>query len=119
MRTLITLTLLVAAFTGSAQKKEKFNTVEIKTSAVCDMCKEALEYEMALEKGVKSAMLDVDSKIMKVTYHRKRTDINTILERISKTGYDADSLSADPKAYEDLPECCRKGAHSEDHNKKH
>jgi len=119
MRVMITLALLMAVLVGSAQKKGKFNTVEIKTSAVCDMCKDALEYEMALEKGVKSAVLDVESKIMKVTYHRKRTDISTIRERISKTGYDADSLSADTKAYEDLPECCKKGAHSEDQNKKH
>ena len=32
--------------------------VEIKTSAICDMCKETLEYDLAFEKGVKEAILN-------------------------------------------------------------
>jgi hypothetical protein len=27
---------------------------------------------------------------------------------ITKSGYDADSLKADPKAFKHLPECCKK-----------
>lgn len=89
--------------------------VEIMTSAVCVMCKRTLEYDLAFEKGVKNAELDVPSKVLTVVYNPKKTDANTIRERVTKIGYHADNLVRDSLAYEKLPFCCKDGAHADDH----
>ena len=48
-------------------------TAQFKTSAVCDMCKARIEKSMAYEKGVQSAVLDVPSKVLTVTYKTDKT----------------------------------------------
>ena len=40
-------------------------------------------------------------------YNAKKTDLQTIKTAISKLGYDADELKADPEAYENLDGCCK------------
>ena len=42
--------------------------VQFKTSAVCDMCKARIEKSLTHEKGVQSAVLDVSTKVLTVTY---------------------------------------------------
>ena len=83
-------------------------TVQFKTSAVCDMCKSRLEKSLAYEKGVQSATLDVPSKVLTVTYRAGKTSIPTLRTAVQKTGYDADELPADTRAYTRLPACCKK-----------
>jgi copper chaperone CopZ len=74
------------------------------------MCKETMELAMSYEKGVKSSELNVDTKILTVTYLPKKTDANKVRIAVTKTGYDADQLPADPKAYNNLHSCCKKDA---------
>jgi periplasmic mercuric ion binding protein len=88
--------------------KEGYAVAKIKTSAVCDMCKETLEKAMAYEKGVKESNLDVDSKILTVKFDPKKTSLEKIRAVIVKTGYDADGIIADEKAYNNLDACCKK-----------
>lgn len=83
-------------------------TINIKTSAVCEMCKETLEKAMAYEKGVKNSELNVDTKMLTVTYDAKKTHAAKIKVAVTKAGYDADELHADAKAYERLHSCCKK-----------
>jgi copper chaperone CopZ len=83
--------------------------VKIKTSAICEMCKETIEKGLAFEKGVKRSVLDVDSKYVTVTYNPEKTDESKIRKAITKLGYDADDQLADPKAYSKLDACCKKG----------
>jgi periplasmic mercuric ion binding protein len=82
--------------------------LEIKTSAQCGMCKETIEKAMAFEKGVVKAELVVETKILKVTYKTARTNPETIRKAVSAAGYDADEVAADPKAYANLSNCCKK-----------
>jgi copper chaperone CopZ len=108
-----TLTLLVALFLFvgfSIAKSNDDKVVKVKTSAICDMCKERLEKNVGLSKGVKEATLDLDTKVMTVTYNAKKTDAEAIKAVITKTGYDADGQEADQKAHDKLPKCCRKTA---------
>jgi mercuric ion binding protein len=86
--------------------------VQIKTSAVCKMCKATIEKYLAYEKGVKVSDLDVPSKVVTVVYNPKKTDISKIKKAINKSGYDADELPADAKAYDALEACCKKDAPS-------
>ena len=44
--------------------KKGTETVQFKTSAVCDMCKSRIEKSMAYEKGVQAANLDVATKVL-------------------------------------------------------
>ena len=54
------------------------------------MCKERLERNLGLAKGVKESNLNLDDKVMTVKYNPKKTDLASIKETIVKTGYDAD-----------------------------
>ncbi|WP_019947852.1 heavy-metal-associated domain-containing protein [Hymenobacter aerophilus] len=83
-------------------------TLQLKTSAVCDMCKARLEKAMAYEKGVQQATLDVPSQMLTVTYRPDKTSAAALTTAVQKTGYDANDQLADDKAYERLPECCKK-----------
>lgn len=83
-------------------------TAQFKTSAVCDMCKARLEKSLAYEKGVQSAVLDVPSKVLTVNYRVDKTTPAALRAAVQKTGYDADELAADARAYNRLPDCCKK-----------
>jgi copper chaperone CopZ len=82
--------------------------IKIQTSAVCSMCEERIEGNMAFEKGVKSVSLDDETKIVTITYKTAKTDPDKLRKAISKLGYDADDVEADPEAYAKLPACCKK-----------
>ena len=83
-------------------------TVKIKTSAQCETCKANIEKALSFTKGVKGANLDVDTKVVTVEYDPSKTTVEKIRLAISKAGYDADDVKADPKAYAKLKECCKK-----------
>ena len=91
-------------------KAQDVAELKVKTSAVCDMCKETMEKHMAFEKGVKKSSLDVESKILTVTYNPAKITPEQIRIAVSKSGYDADDVPANPKAYKKLDACCKKGA---------
>lgn len=85
--------------------------IEIKTSAVCEMCKETIEQDLTFEKGVKSINLDVHTKVVTIIYNDKKTDPKILRSRIAKVGYNADDVKRDGEAYKKLPACCQDGAH--------
>jgi len=84
------------------------DTLIIKTSAVCDQCKITIEKSINFEKGVKRATLDVESKELTVIYQSAKTNPDKLRVAVTKIGYDADSIPADPKAYSKLHFCCKK-----------
>ena len=95
--------------TSSIAGDDKDKEVKIKTSAICTMCKARIERNLAFEKGVKEATLDVDSKVVTIKYNPAKTDVTKLKANITKTGYDADDVVADQKGYDKLPSCCKKG----------
>lgn len=90
---------------------KKTETVNIQTSAVCGMCKETITKALATLKGVKKVALNTDTKVVSVTFNPSLVKADAIRATISKAGYDADNIPADPKAYENLHSCCKKDAH--------
>lgn len=107
IHSLIVLSLLL--FTTVA-KAQNVNTAEIKikTSAICETCKKTIEQSLAFEKGIKQSDLDISTKIVTVTYNPNKTTPEKIRLAISNTGYDADEVKANPKAYKKLEACCKK-----------
>jgi copper chaperone CopZ len=112
MKKLVIIFAFVAFGVAANAQTEK---VEIKTSAICGMCKDAIERDLAFEKGVNSADLDLETKIVTVEYNAKKTNPEKIKTRITKVGYNADDKKRDPKAYAKLPACCQDGGHDDDH----
>lgn len=112
MRNLIIAVMATMSLSlGASAQTATTNDVEvmtIKTSAVCDMCKETIEKAMAYEKGVQKSELNVDTKILTVTYNPKKTTPEKIKLAVTKAGYDADEMPADNKAYSALDPCCKK-----------
>jgi mercuric ion binding protein len=106
--------LLLFFFTAHAtraQVKAKGPAAEqfhMKTSAVCDMCKARLEKALAYEKGVQQATLDVPSQMLTVTYRPDKTSPAALRTAVQRTGYDADGQPAEARAYDRLPDCCKK-----------
>src|SRR5688572_799296 len=100
-------TLLFFGMNAQAQGK-KTETIKIKTSAVCDMCKTTIEKGIAYEKGVQNVNLDVASQMLTVSYRADKTNVETLRQAVTKLGYDADEAAADAKAYNRLDDCCKK-----------
>jgi len=111
---LLTFTLFLCTNAVSAQDKKTIQTATIKTAIYCDHCKACEtcgpKFNQALlkEKGVQMVVLDDKAMTIKVTYNSKKTDLATIRKAISKLGYDADEVKADPVAYKGLDGCCKK-----------
>ncbi len=93
--------------TTTVEAGGKSETVEILTSAVCDMCKERIEKAVYNTKGVKAVTLDVDSKIATVKFNPKKVSADDIKVVISEAGYRADDVPANETAFNKLPGCCR------------
>ncbi|MCW3086316.1 MAG: hypothetical protein JWP12_3682 [Bacteroidetes bacterium] len=108
-RSILAAVVMFVLFAASAKAQNNTAELKIKTSATCEMCKATIEKYMAFEKGVKKSELDVASKILTVTYNPQKTTPEKLRIAVSKSGYDADDVKADPKAFAKLEECCRKG----------
>ena len=104
MRNLILFLMLLSPIMVMAVDKE----VTFKSSINCNMCKEKIEKELVLTKGVKKVNVDVDKKEINVTYNDEKTTEAKLKKAISKIGYDADEVVADKKAHDHLAKCCQK-----------
>jgi cation transport ATPase len=80
MKYLITAILLFM-FCAEGLAQKKVDSVFIQTSAICEMCKERIEYDLAYEKGVKSSDLNLENKVLMVTFNPKKTNAQKIRQR--------------------------------------
>jgi copper chaperone CopZ len=107
---LLILGLICLINSGVWGQKKSNDTIRIKTSAVCGMCKSRIENNMAYEKGVRDIVLDLETKTAIIAYNGSKTTPDELRKAISKLGYDADNVAADTVAYRRLPACCKKDA---------
>ncbi len=104
------LVVFIAILGNVAMAKGGEKEAKFKTSAICEMCKERIEKNLALSKGVKDAVLNLDDKVVTIKYNTKKTSEAKLKKIIIETGYDADEQIADDKAHEKLPSCCKKSS---------
>lgn len=101
-------TLNVSAQNGKNEK------AVIKTNIVCEHCKACptcgLSFKENLYKidGLKMYELDEATMTFTVYYNGNKTSLEKIKTAITKLGFDADEMKADPEAYEKLDDCCKK-----------
>ena len=105
MKKLMIILFSVLTVNAWAQKE----TVEILTSADCVgiCCKDRIEQEMQFTRGVTAVDLDIESKVLTVTFKTKKTDADKLRKAISLIGYNADDVKANKKAHDKLPSCCQ------------
>jgi copper chaperone CopZ len=105
------LIVFILAMTFASLANAQMDTLVVKTTVLCDECKERIEHDLSFEKGVKSNVVNLDTKEVTVVYNPAKTDPQKIRVAITKIGYGADSLKADEKAFNKLPLCCREPGH--------
>ena len=110
MKKIFWFTLMIITASMNAQNSsKKVETVDIQTSAVCGMCEDLIIHKnLAYEKGIKFAEMDVKTGTLTVRYRKDKTSLEHIRNLISNLGYSADSVKADSAAYENLHFCCKK-----------
>lgn len=102
-----TLLLVFTLFTMTTFGQKKVEQIMIQTSAECESCKVRIEEKLNYTKGIVFADLDIPSKKLSVKYKTKKIRKEQILKILSELGYDADNITANPQAYEALPQCCK------------
>ncbi|MFC2175728.1 heavy-metal-associated domain-containing protein [Bacteroidota bacterium] len=105
------LILLTTLSINFAFGQKNIETVKIQTSAVCEMCKETIEKQLAFTKGVTDANLDLETFAVTVSFKKNKTSVEEIRKAINAVGYDADDSPATKEAYDDLHGCCKKDEH--------
>jgi periplasmic mercuric ion binding protein len=110
---ILNVLVILFAFTGIAKSENKvdISTVTLQTSAQCEQCKDRIEKNLKKFDGIKDAVLNLDDKKVTVKYDKNVISVDKIKKILSKTGYDADDVKADAKAYKKLPKCCQKNGH--------
>lgn len=112
MKTLKLTVLLLFAGCAlvSAQSQKLLQTIRISTPTVqCEMCKKRIENYLRREDGIQSVNVNYRLKYTTVKYFSDRTNPENIRTAIANTGYDADTVAANPDYYATLPACCKKG----------
>ncbi len=106
------LVFLAIAFNSQAQ--EQLETITIKTSIVCDHCMECddcgfnIDTQVRKAPGVKKVKINPEESTVEVTYRTDKTTPDEIRIALSKSGFNADDVKADPEAYAKLDGCCKK-----------
>lgn len=81
--------------------------VVIQTNGVCSKCEALFKENVPFFKGVKDYTYDPKTSKMTIAYDPKKTNPDLLRQQISKLGYNADNVKADPAARAKLPACCQ------------
>ncbi|MHB1278579.1 MAG: heavy-metal-associated domain-containing protein [Bacteroidia bacterium] len=107
MKTIKSIFILVFfALTSNLALAGELDTLRFEVKGNCEMCKERIESSLDV-KGVKSAVWDVDTKIIVVVYDKTKITEEKIHSRIAAAGHDTDKQTAPDKVYNKLPGCCK------------
>ncbi|CAN5493254.1 hypothetical protein BH11BAC1_BH11BAC1_14530 [soil metagenome] len=106
--------LIFFSFSVKGQSSKGDSTIIIKTNIYCDHCLDCndcggkLVHDLSFAKGIKRNVVDPKAMTITITYNSAKTSPEIIRGEISKLGYDADEVKANPLAYEKLDGCCKK-----------
>lgn len=110
---IILIISLIFSIKVQAQSTVTTSTIAVKGN--CDECKERIENAADI-KGVKNAVWSEEKQALTVTFDTKKVSLIQIEKAIAKSGHETTHETADVKAYNDLPKCCK--YQSEDCHKK-
>lgn len=107
--------LMLISTSAFSQKNKNVQTSVIKTKIYCDHCKECetcgdkFHKDLYNEDGIKRVGVDSKANTITVIYDTRKITLDKIRLSISKLGYDADEVKADPAGIAKLDGCCKKG----------
>ncbi|MGB4413568.1 MAG: heavy metal-associated domain-containing protein [Paludibacter sp.] len=81
---------------NSAEKNSNDSTVTFFVSMDCLNCKQKIERNIAFEKGVKALNVDLNNKIVRITFNKNKNNVEKLKQAIVKLGYQValtDSIS--------------------------
>ena len=107
MRERMVIILLLSIFIGCGG--EDMNVTVMTPTIQCGMCQKNIEVGLSKIDGIGRSTVDLASKTTKVSFDSKKTDLLKIENAIADLGYQANTVSANPEAYESLPACCKIG----------
>jgi len=80
-------------------------TISFKVFGACEQCKNRIE-QAVKGRGVKSAIWDIDSKQLMLTYNPAQVSLEKIKNKILAVGHDLENKKAKNIIYGELPICC-------------
>jgi len=92
---------------NSKPKSQATQHTQFGVSGNCEMCKDRIEEAAKSVKGVTTAVWDVKTKKIDVTYNNSLNGIALIQKAIARVGHDNGKYKADDKVYNSLPACCK------------
>jgi copper chaperone CopZ len=102
---LLVFSFFIAVACGSENSKIT-QTANFKVFGNCEMCKDRIESSLKEQKGVASAVWNVDNKMLKVEYDSTVT-INELHKKIASVGHDTEIMTAQDDTYKSLHVCCQ------------
>ena len=100
---LIAIFAMISSTLFAQTTTEKTDT--IKVYGECGMCKNRIQKTLKID-GISSAVWDVDTKMLTVTYNSATITNDVIQQKIAAVGHDTEKYKADDKVYDQLPGCC-------------
>ena len=104
---IILISILFSGLTAAISNPNHDETSKFKVSGNCEMCKKRIEGSLKGFNGVKSAVWDVKTKQMTVTYDVHTTSTEAIQKQIASVGHDTEKVKATDASYKNLPGCCQ------------
>ena len=98
---------LIMMIVSPARAEGSTKEIKIKSSIVCEMCKETIEEGLAYTKGIKTVKVDVENNEIYVKYKEDKISEVEIKKAINKLGYVADDMKPTKEAYDSLHACCK------------
>jgi copper chaperone CopZ len=82
------LLLFTSIFVQAGNKKEK--TIVFKVDMDCHGCKVKIEDNISYEKGVTDLKVNLEEKLVEITYREDKTSMEQIVKAFAKIGYKAE-----------------------------
>ena len=106
MKNLIILALILLT-SVSIEAQNKNATASFEVDGICMMCKTRIEKAAITTKGVKSAVWNMDNKLLSIMYNDEKTDVETVQENIAAVGHDTEKFKATEEDYLTVDDCCK------------
>ena len=109
MKKIKAILALMLIFVSIANINAQTETTQAETFKVwgnCRMCKKTIEKSLKI-KGVSSAVWNMDTKMITVTFNPQEITLAAIHKKIAKAGYDTELETAKDEMYNKLHGCCQ------------
>jgi hypothetical protein len=97
--------LTLVGLVGNSQNSNNYKDTSFKVFGECEQCKDRIELAAKM-KGVKTAVWDMDTKILLLQYDPTIIKLEKIQNKIVAVGHDLENKKANNQVYQSLPACC-------------